>query len=81
MTMPQPGDGTKNRTPKLLAELHRITAYDPDHLPREISLIEALQRRHPKLPQVACFDTAFFPSVTAAGMFHALNHAVSKPIQ
>ena len=46
-------------TPKLLAELHRITAYDPDHLPREISLIEALQRRHPKLPQVACFDTAF----------------------
>jgi acetate kinase len=53
-------------TPKLLAELHRITAYDPDHLPREISLIEALQRRHPKLPQVACFDTAFhrtMPSV------------------
>ena len=46
-------------TPKLLAELHRITAYDPDHLPREISLIEALQQRHPKLPQVACFDTAF----------------------
>ena len=46
-------------TPKLLAELYRITAYDPDHLPREIALIEALKRRHPKLPQVACFDTAF----------------------
>jgi acetate kinase len=46
-------------TPKLLAELHRITAYDPDHLPREISLIEALRLRHPKLPQVVCFDTAF----------------------
>src|SRR5438876_7187922 len=46
-------------TPKLLAELHRITPYDPDHLPLEIELIEALQRRHPKLPQVACFDTAF----------------------
>jgi len=46
-------------TPKLLAELHRITVFDPDHLPRELSLIEALQRRHPKLPQVACFDTAF----------------------
>jgi acetate kinase len=46
-------------TPKLLAELHRITAYDPDHLPREIALIEALLNRHPKLPQVACFDTAF----------------------
>jgi acetate kinase len=46
-------------TPKLLAELHRLTPYDPDHLPREIGLIEALQRRHPELPQVACFDTAF----------------------
>jgi acetate kinase len=46
-------------TPKLLAELHRITPYAPDHLPREIGLIEALLRRHPKLPQVACFDTAF----------------------
>jgi acetate kinase len=46
-------------TPKLLAELHRITPYDPDHLPREIGLIEAFRRRHPGVPQVACFDTAF----------------------
>lgn len=46
-------------TPKLLAELHRITPYDPEHLPREIGLIEAFRRRHPTLPQVACFDTAF----------------------
>ena len=46
-------------TPALLEELHRITPYDPDHLPREIELIEAFQHRHPKLPQVACFDTAF----------------------
>ena len=46
-------------TPKLLAELRRITPYAPDHLPREIGLIEAFRRRHPTLPQVACFDTAF----------------------
>ncbi len=46
-------------TPKLLAELHRITPYAPDHLPREIRLMEAIRKRHPKLPQVACFDTAF----------------------
>jgi acetate kinase len=49
----------KRVTRKLLAELHRITLYDPDHLPREIGLIEAFRKRHPKLPQVACFDTAF----------------------
>lgn len=46
-------------TPELLAELHRITPYDPDHLRREIAMIEALLRRQPELPQVACFDTAF----------------------
>jgi acetate kinase len=46
-------------TPALLAELHGITPYDPEHLPREIGLIEAFARRHPTLPQVACFDTAF----------------------
>ena len=50
-------------TPKLLAELHRITPYDPAHLAREIALIEALLKRHPKLPQVACFDTAFHRSM------------------
>jgi acetate kinase len=46
-------------TPELLAELHRISPYDPDHLPREIELIEAFRQRHPQLPQLACFDTAF----------------------
>ncbi len=46
-------------TPKLVAELRRITPYAPDHLPREIALVEAVGRRHPRLPQVACFDTAF----------------------
>ena len=46
-------------TPELLDELHRITPYDPDHLPAEIELIEVFRQRHPKLLQVACFDTAF----------------------
>jgi acetate kinase len=44
---------------KLLAELRRITPYAPEHLPLEVALIEAIRRRHPRLPQVACFDTAF----------------------
>jgi acetate kinase len=46
-------------TQDLLDELHRISPYDPDHLPREIELIESFRQRHPKLPQLACFDTAF----------------------
>lgn len=43
----------------LLDELHRISSYDPNHLPHEIALIEAFRQRYPQLPQVACFDTAF----------------------
>ena len=46
-------------TAELLDELHRMTPYDPDHLPAEIELMEVFRHRHPKLPQVACFDTAF----------------------
>ena len=46
-------------TAKLLADLRRITPYDPEHLPRELELIERFHQRHPRLPQVACFDTAF----------------------
>ena len=46
-------------TPRLLAELRGLRAYDPEHLPHELGLIEAFRRRHPRLLQVACFDTAF----------------------
>jgi acetate kinase len=50
-------------TQQLLEELHAISSFDPDHLPGEIELIEAFRQRHPKLPQVACFDTAFHRSM------------------
>jgi acetate kinase len=50
-------------TPKLLAELRRITPYAPEHLPRELAMIDAVRRRHPRMPQVACFDTAFHRSM------------------
>jgi acetate kinase len=46
-------------TADLIAELRRIIAYDPDHLPGEIALIEEFRGRDPGLPQVACFDTGF----------------------
>src|SRR5271155_3748508 len=43
----------------MVDELHRLSPFDPQHLPEEIYLTEAFQRRFPDLPQVACFDTAF----------------------
>ena len=47
----------------LMEELRRITPFDPEHLPRELEIIEALQREYPDVPQVACFDTAFHRSM------------------
>ena len=41
-------------TSEVIDELDRITAYAPDHLPREIELIRGFRARHPELPQVAC---------------------------
>jgi acetate kinase len=46
-------------TPEMVEELHRLSPFDPEHLPEEILLTEAFHRRFPDLPQVACFDTAF----------------------
>lgn len=46
-------------TSKLLEELQHICAFDPEHLPGEIELIEVFRRRYPSLPQIACFNTAF----------------------
>lgn len=46
-------------TSAMLAELRRISPYDPEHLPSEIHLIEAFSLRFPNLAQFACFDTAF----------------------
>jgi acetate kinase len=46
-------------TPEMVEELRRLSPFDPEHLPEEILLAEAVHRRFPDLPQIACFDTAF----------------------
>jgi acetate kinase len=46
-------------TPELVTELKRLSPLDPEHLPGEIALIEVCANRVARVPQVACFDTAF----------------------
>jgi acetate kinase len=43
----------------VLDDLRQLRALDPGHMPAELTLAEALQRRYPRLPQLLCFDTAF----------------------
>ena len=47
----------------LLKELKKISAFDPDHLPGEITLIEVFKKHYPLLKQIACFDTSFHTSM------------------
>ena len=50
-------------TDELLVELKAISAYDPEHLPEEITLIELFRKRFPGVAQIACFDTSFHTSM------------------
>jgi len=50
-------------TESLMDELKKISAYDPEHLPGEIKLIEIIGKRYPAIMQVACFDTSFHTSM------------------
>jgi acetate kinase len=43
----------------MLSDLRSISAFDPEHLPVEIALMEILAAEFPDMPQIACFDTAF----------------------
>ena len=46
-------------TAEMVADLRKLSPFDPEHLPEEILLTEEFHRRFPDMPQVACFDTAF----------------------
>jgi acetate kinase len=46
-------------THEMVDYLRALSPFDPEHLPEEIELTEAVFHRFPDLPQIACFDTAF----------------------
>jgi acetate kinase len=46
-------------TAEMIEDLRTFSPFDPEHMPEELLLIEIVGHRFPKLPQVACFDTAF----------------------
>jgi len=46
-------------TDEMIKDVRRLIPFDPEHLPEEVLLAEAVCRRFPDLPQVACFDTDF----------------------
>jgi len=58
--------------PAVLTQLKALSPFDPEHLPQELRLAEALAQRYPDLPQVACFDTAFHHDMPRVAQLLAL---------
>ena len=46
-------------TQAMMTQLQQLTPLDKQHMPGEIALVDAFQQRFSKVPQIACFDTAF----------------------
>ena len=46
-------------TPKVRQDLQGVIHFAPLHMPQELAAIDAIAARHPEIPQVLCFDTAF----------------------
>jgi acetate kinase len=55
-----------------LKRLEQLTPLDPEHLPQAIRGIRFVAKKFPRLPQVACFDTAFHSSMPQVARMYAL---------
>ncbi len=66
-------------TPELMEDLRSVIPFDPDHLPRELELMIAFSKRHPQVPQVACFDTAFHRTMPAIAKLLPIPRQYVKP--
>jgi acetate kinase len=63
---------------RVLAALERLIPLAPSHQPQNLSAIRAVARAAPRLPQVACFDTAFHRTQPAHAQRFALPRALSE---
>jgi len=59
-------------TDALLSDLRTLMPIDPEHMPQALAAIEAITKRYPNVPQVACFDTAFHRTMPMLAQRYAL---------
>lgn len=75
--------GSRYTNPEVISkavreELHRLSPYDPEHLPAELTLIDALDIQYPAIPQVACFDTGFHQHLPPVARLMAIPRRYEK---
>jgi len=64
-------------TPDVVATLRSLVPLAPEHLPSAINGIEAVTKLNARLPQVACFDTAFHAHLPPVAYRYALPRALT----
>jgi acetate kinase len=62
----------------LLDALRALVPLAPLHQPNNLATIEAVAARWPRLPQVACFDTAFHATQPRVARHYALPRALTE---
>lgn len=70
--------GPVKLTPKVIDALDKLTPLDPLHLPLNIAPIRAVAGARPKLPQIACFDTAFHHTMPKVAHTYAIPRALTE---
>ena len=64
--------------PGVIEDLERLAPLAPLHQPHNLAAIKALTKLHPKLLQVACFDTAFHCTQPQVATAYALPRALTE---
>lgn len=69
-------------TDEVLANLQKLAAFDPKHLPIELELVTLLRNVLPQAEQVLCFDTAFHHTLpTVARLLPLPRHLEAKGVR
>lgn len=64
-------------TEDVLSRLEKLNSLAPLHQPHNLQGIHAFQKAFPKIPQVACFDTAFHATLSEGNYSFALPQSLS----
>jgi len=62
----------------VLAEIDRLAVFAPLHNPAAAAGIRSARSSYPRLPQVACFDTAFFADLPPAAHTYAIDRELAS---
>lgn len=65
-------------TPKILAEIQKLSNLAPLHNPANIACIKACQKIFHKIPQVAVFDTSFHNTIAPEAYLYAIPFQLHK---